>query len=118
MAEIASGGWRHKEPPEIRGTGYCVGCVLADEGLGYDEIIERLATLRKREVARSIDGPRDARAAPANQEAGRIAASMTQCRVGSLLRSCLAGSLTFVGHASYAGSRSALAPGLQPPSGR
>jgi protein-tyrosine phosphatase len=29
-------------------TGTVVGCVLADVGLGYDEIIERLATLRKR----------------------------------------------------------------------
>jgi len=28
-------------------TGTVVGCVLADEGLGYDEIIARLATLRR-----------------------------------------------------------------------
>jgi hypothetical protein len=24
-----------------------IGCVLADEGLGYDEIVDRLATLRR-----------------------------------------------------------------------
>lgn len=28
-------------------TGTVIGCVLADEGLGYDEIIDRLATLRR-----------------------------------------------------------------------
>ena len=28
-------------------TGTVVGCVLADEGLDYDEIIERLAALRQ-----------------------------------------------------------------------
>ncbi len=28
-------------------TGTVIGCVLADEGLGYDEIIDRLETLRR-----------------------------------------------------------------------
>lgn len=28
-------------------TATVIGCVLADEGLGYDEIIDRLATLRR-----------------------------------------------------------------------
>jgi protein-tyrosine phosphatase len=28
-------------------TGTVIGCVLADEGLSYDEIIDRLATLRQ-----------------------------------------------------------------------
>ena len=65
-------------------TGTVIGCVLADEGLDYDAIIERLATLRaasrkadrrapempvqheliKRRVARPSDAERD----PSDQE--------------------------------------------------
>jgi ADP-ribosyl-[dinitrogen reductase] hydrolase len=29
VADIAVGGWRLKEPPEIRGTGYCIAALEA-----------------------------------------------------------------------------------------
>ena len=29
VADIAAGGWRHKEPPDIRGTGYCIAALEA-----------------------------------------------------------------------------------------
>ena len=66
VADIAAGGWRHKEPPEIRGTGYCIAALEAALWAvdGADDI--RDAALR----AANLGDDADTTAAIAGQIAG------------------------------------------------
>jgi ADP-ribosyl-[dinitrogen reductase] hydrolase len=66
VAEIAAGSWRRKEPPQIRGTGYCIAALEAALWAvgGADDF--RTAVLR----AANLGDDADTTAAIAGQLAG------------------------------------------------